>query len=172
MLKNLSIKERLLLISAIFFVILLFLSPLPDLKYEKESFKLRQYNLIPKEEEILLNSFLLLTDKCRQVFNGEKIPPSFYVSNHVFNLRYVKKYQTLVSCQFYHKQRFYFHSISNFSQAIENNFPIAFTIIAYKNFDQVEQLLINIYNRRNFYCLYVANSKSMFFQRVSCQFLK
>ena len=47
---------------------------------------------------------------------------------------------------------------NDFSSSEEKSFPLAYTIIAYHNFDQLEQLLLSIYRPHNFYCLQIDSS--------------
>ena len=50
----------------------------------------------------------------------------------------------------------------------EENFPIAFSLLVYHNFDQIEQLFMSIYRRQNFYCFHVdASSHSAFKRKVT-----
>ena len=50
----------------------------------------------------------------------------------------------------------------------EHNFPIAFSILVYHSFEQIEQLLLAIYKKQNFYCLHVDKKvKHTFLKKVS-----
>ena len=50
----------------------------------------------------------------------------------------------------------------------EADFPVAFSLIVYRYFDQVEQLLSSIYRSHNLYCFHVDTSAdSLFKEQVS-----
>ena len=52
----------------------------------------------------------------------------------------------------------------------ESNFPIAFSILFYKDLEQVELLLRNIYRPSNYYCLHVDAGASKV-RSNNCSFL-
>ncbi|XP_063724425.1 beta-1,3-galactosyl-O-glycosyl-glycoprotein beta-1,6-N-acetylglucosaminyltransferase 4-like [Symsagittifera roscoffensis] len=54
----------------------------------------------------------------------------------------------------------------------EENFPIAFSLLVYHNFDQIEQLFMSIYRRQNFYCFHVDASSHSAFKRKIAQLAK
>ncbi|ELU15423.1 hypothetical protein CAPTEDRAFT_121102 [Capitella teleta] len=62
-------------------------------------------------------------------------------------------------CNIFHKERLYITSNASISQE-EKDFPIAYSMLVYKNPMQVENLLRAIYRPHNFYCIHVdSNAK-------------
>ena len=48
----------------------------------------------------------------------------------------------------------------------EDSFPIAYTLLVYHEFDQVEQILMSIFRRQNVYCINVDNSTAKPFKEL------
>ena len=90
-----------------------------------------------------------------------------------FRLRLIKTHQqsyfggkengVFPSCKAYFSQHCDYHS-RRYSAPIEEQFPVAFGILVYRNFDQLEQLLRAIYKPHNYYCIHVDRKASESFR--------
>ena len=107
-----------------------------------------------------LPDFQGLANHCEQIFSfntSEKlVNESISIPDHSFNLRYEEN-GAFPACEDYFVQRegfLYRGAISD----LEMSVPVAFSLMVYHNFDQVELLLLAFYREHNFYCLHVDKS--------------
>ncbi|CAI9735261.1 beta-1,3-galactosyl-O-glycosyl-glycoprotein beta-1,6-N-acetylglucosaminyltransferase-like [Octopus vulgaris] len=105
-------------------------------------------------------SYQMRPVNCGQVFKGDKeeIKRSSKIGT---NSKYYRKYflQEFKSCKVIRESSKYIFNVSE----EEKQFPIAFSILLYKDFFQVERLLRAIYRPSNIYCLHIdaKSSKSL-----------
>ena len=71
----------------------------------------------------------------------------------------------LDNCDDYFTRRLHFYNTEPVTE-FEENFPIAFSLLVYHEFDQLEQMLLALYRRQNFYCIHVDNSSSEQFKSL------
>ena len=86
------------------------------------------------------------------------------INQHSFNLRYNEN-GSFPACADYFIQREGFLHRGTVTD-LERSLPVAFSIIVYHNFDQVEQLLLALYRKHNFYCLHVDKKASSNFMKL------
>ncbi|KAL4219082.1 hypothetical protein ACF0H5_021665 [Mactra antiquata] len=109
-------------------------------------------------ENILnLNTRKVIGYSCAKIFNFDitKEIPTHYLNNYVSARLNISNsvYQNISSnCEQFKTTRGYLNS--PFTK-IELNFPIAFSILAYQNVEQMEYLLRAIYRPQNFYCIHM-----------------
>ncbi|KAL4219084.1 hypothetical protein ACF0H5_021667 [Mactra antiquata] len=99
---------------------------------------------------------------CARLFNFDlrkTIPYNLYRSTRAGLNISISDYQIMTSnCEQFKTARGYLNSpFTN----IELNFPIAFSIIAYQNVEQIEYLLRAIYRPQNFYCIHMDAKSSI-----------
>ena len=75
------------------------------------------------------------------------------LERHRFNAKTLD-YISSATCEKYFAEHLHFNERESVND-LEREFPIAFGILVYHNFDQVEQLLRLIYRKNNFYCFHV-----------------
>ena len=90
---------------------------------------------------------------CKGLFEG-KIDPSRFASLNKESWHSSEAHLINITsdCKSYIKSRKY---IMKPISSEEANFPLAFTLVVYKNADQIEQLLRAIYRTQNYYCIHV-----------------
>ena len=116
---------------------------------------------------IRIDSFESLTNQCKNVFLNvtKRVEKSTKVENHKLNLKFPR--EKTLSCENFFTQRSRFYSYSKPVTQFEKKFSVAFSVIVYRNFDQVEQLLAAVYNDHNFYCFHVdTKSDELFREKV------
>ncbi|XP_075259110.1 beta-1,3-galactosyl-O-glycosyl-glycoprotein beta-1,6-N-acetylglucosaminyltransferase 4-like [Convolutriloba macropyga] len=99
---------------------------------------------------------------CAELWNGSssnvKIWSAISVQNHVLE-NATDEEGNFPSCETYFEKRQQFYEPSSLTEE-EKNFPIAFSLVVYHNFEQIEQLFMSIYRTSNFYCIHIDNSAS------------
>ena len=114
-----------------------------------------------------LPDFRGLGNQCEQLFSlnsSEKlVNESISISGHAFNLRYNEN-GSFPACGDYFIQREGFLHRGTVTD-LERSLPVAFSILVYHNFDQVEQLLLALYRKHNFYCLHVDKKAASDFKK-------
>ena len=73
-------------------------------------------------------------------------------------------------CDSYLRDRFGGYYQTDWSSEKEKLFPLAFSILAYHNYDQLEQMLLAIYRPHNYYCLQIDKTAGSVFQSKVCSF--
>ena len=109
------------------------------------------------------NAFDAIYPLCTALWNRnashEAIKKAIRKKSHVLNQKIEYCYQ-----YFQHQSHFFNSEPVN---EFEENFPIAFSILAYHEFDQMEQMFLAIFRRQNFNCIHVdASSTEQFRSKV------
>ena len=134
------------------------------LKYMDAEIGIERYEvkLRPDLNYATKNDLEKIYPTCDQLWNGSssnvKIRSAISVQNHVLE-NVTDKEGNFPSCETYFEKRQHFYESSSLTDE-EKNFPIAFSLIVYHNFEQIEQLFMSIYRTSNFYCIHIDNSAS------------
>ena len=109
-----------------------------------------------------------LTSQCENILHGSKNEiqnAKIYTERHAKNVTSDHQYlEDLMDCKAFKRKRMY---IERPLHEEEENFPIAYAIMVYKDASQVERLFRMIYRPQNLYCLHVdAKSNSSFYNVI------
>ncbi|XP_013386123.1 beta-1,3-galactosyl-O-glycosyl-glycoprotein beta-1,6-N-acetylglucosaminyltransferase-like isoform X1 [Lingula anatina] len=93
--------------------------------------------------------------QCKALFEGDRsaaVQAKKFMENHPKVPVNPEQYKSLTrNCSDFIHRRGYITSVSQ----VETNFPIAFSLVVYKDVEQVERLLRAIYRPQNYYCVHV-----------------
>ena len=128
----------------------------------------------PKNSSNFKNELETLYPKCEEIWTKSASYVTVWSAiqnrNHVLR-SLTNNYATFPTCEEYFRKRKYLYTPNAITED-EKNFPIAFSLLVYHNFDQLEQLLMSVYRKNNFYCLHVDNSAHWQFRyQVAIYFL-
>ncbi|XP_060607647.1 beta-1,3-galactosyl-O-glycosyl-glycoprotein beta-1,6-N-acetylglucosaminyltransferase-like [Ruditapes philippinarum] len=116
---------------------------------------------VPKRQRKLINQTYFGRSRNIPVFNCFRLFKSITTLDGSLYLRFLNKTPIMTpqnymestrNCSSFITDRGY---ITHHLTAEERNFPIAFSILMYKDVDQVERLLRTIYRPQNIYCIHV-----------------
>ena len=89
------------------------------------------------------------------------------MTSHVATIPTVSTRSQSSSCDVYFNKRREYYRFEPVNE-VERNFSLAFILVVYKEFSQLEQLFMMIYRPQNFYCFHVdTKAHSHFENQVS-----
>ncbi|XP_046551048.1 beta-1,3-galactosyl-O-glycosyl-glycoprotein beta-1,6-N-acetylglucosaminyltransferase 3-like [Haliotis rubra] len=105
------------------------------------------WDILPSRQVKVIDNSI----NCSKIFEGDK--DAIARGKRVTQNNDIKQYYPLLNtnCTEFLSKRLYIQEVSK----AEEEFPIAFTVLLYKSFEQFERLLRSIYRPHNVYCIHV-----------------
>ncbi|KAH9514865.1 Beta-1,3-galactosyl-O-glycosyl-glycoprotein beta-1,6-N-acetylglucosaminyltransferase [Bulinus truncatus] len=140
-----------------------------ELKQTTSSRRQSNFTCLGRQLDEMEDIFHVPNVNCRKLFSGdhdEIVHAQNYVKTMNTTMFSEQFYLNLTTnCELFQKQRGY---IMCPLTSEEEDFPIAFTMLAYKDVEMVERLLRSIYRPQNYYCIHVdKKSDEQFMKAVS-----
>ncbi|KAH9514864.1 Beta-1,3-galactosyl-O-glycosyl-glycoprotein beta-1,6-N-acetylglucosaminyltransferase [Bulinus truncatus] len=140
-----------------------------ELKQTTSSRRQSNFTCLGRQLDEIEDIFHVPNVNCRKLFSGnhdEIVHAQNYLKTMNITMLSDQFYLNLTTnCELFQKQRGY---IMCPLTSEEEDFPIAFTMLAYKDVEMVERLLRSIYRPQNYYCIHVdKKSDEQFMKAVS-----